>query len=130
MAWVNGKSFRLFLPTFADVLIWCKALERCESLRKIIGHQESMQMLFQVVMGLVVILFHGGIFARTVHTFHLAIGPGMVGFGQPMVNTMLMTDAIKDMVQGLAIALPIGELDAIIGEHRVDLLRYGSHQGP
>ena len=87
-------------------------------------------MLFQVVMSLVVIIFHGGIFERTVHTFHLAIGPGLGGFGQPMVTTMLMTDAIKDMVKGVSIALPIGELDAIIGEHRVELLRYGSHQVP
>jgi hypothetical protein len=54
----------------------------------------------------------------------------MVGFGQPMVNTILMTDAIKDMVKGVDIALPIGELDAVIGEHRVDLVGYGSNQAP
>ena len=130
MAWVDGKAFWLFLPAFADVLIRCKSCERFESLREIIGHQEGLQMLFQVVMSLVVMLFHGGLFERTVHPFHLAVGPGMVGFGQPMVNTILMTDAIKDMVKGLAITLPIGKLDAVIGEHGLDLVGYSSNQVP
>ena len=57
MAWIDGKAFWLFLPALTDVLIGGKAFERFESLREIIGHQESMEMLFQVVMGLVIILF-------------------------------------------------------------------------
>jgi hypothetical protein len=130
MAWVDGKAFRLFLPAFADVLIRGQAFERFESLREIIGHQEGLQMLFQVVMSLIVILFHGGLFERAVHPFDLAIGPGMVGCGQPMVNPMLMTDAIKDMMKGLDIALPIGKLNTVIGEHRVDLVGYGGYQIP
>jgi hypothetical protein len=112
------------------IAIWYKALQRFESLRAIIGHSKSRQMPFQVVMGFVVIPFHGGRFARTVHPFHLAIGPGMVGFGQPMVKPMFMTDAIKDMVNGIDIALPMGERDAVIGEHRVDLLGSGSAHVP
>ena len=57
MAWVDGKAFRFFLPALADVLIRRKSLERFESLCEIIGHQKGIQMLFQVVMGVVVILF-------------------------------------------------------------------------
>jgi hypothetical protein len=34
----------------------------------------------------------------------------MVGFGQPMVNPIFMTDTIKDMVKGVSIALPMGDL--------------------
>jgi hypothetical protein len=130
MAWVDGKAFWLFLPAFADVLIRCQSFERFESLREIIGHQEGMQMLFQVVMGHVVIPFYGGLFERAIHPFHLAIGPRMVGFGQPMVNPVCTTDAIKDMVKGIAITLPIGKLDAVIGEHRLDLVGYSSNQVP
>jgi hypothetical protein len=87
-------------------------------------------MLLQVVMGLRVILFHGGLFERTVHPFDLAIGPRMVGFGQPRINPILLADAIKDMVKGVDIALAIGELDAIISEHRVDLIGDGGHHVP
>ena len=68
-----AKTFGLFLPAFADVLIGGQAFEGFESFREVIGHQEGMYMLFQVVMGLILILFHGGLFEHTVHAFHLAI---------------------------------------------------------
>ena len=87
-------------------------------------------MFFQVLVGLVVIFFHGGVFERAVHAFHLAIRPGMVGFGQPMVDAILMTDAIKNMLKCVLIALAIGELDAMIGQYGVDLVRYGGDQVP
>jgi hypothetical protein len=73
-------------------------------------------------MGFVVIPFHGGLFERTVQPFHLAIGPGMGAFEQPLVKPIVTTDALKDLVQGLDSALPMGEPDAVIGEHRVALL--------
>jgi hypothetical protein len=57
MVRINGKSFRLFLSASVDVFIRGKAFERFESFREVIGHQEGLQMLFQVVMGLVVIRF-------------------------------------------------------------------------
>jgi hypothetical protein len=52
----------------------------------------------------------------------------MVGFGQPMVDAMRLADSVKDMLKGIVIALVIGELDAIIGEHRVDFGGHGGHQ--
>jgi hypothetical protein len=53
---------------------------------------------------------------------------GMVGFGQPMVNAMLMADAIGDMAKGILIGLAVGELDAIIGQHGVKLVGHGGDQ--
>ena len=38
-----------------------------------------------------------------------------------MVNLMFMRDAIDDIVKGTDITLPTGELDAVSGEHRVEL---------
>jgi hypothetical protein len=130
MVRIRGKPCWLFVPALTDVLIGCDSFERFESLREVIGHQEGMQMLFQVVMGLVVILLHGGVFERAVHAFYLAIGPRMVGFGQPMVDAILLTDAIKDMVKCIDITLAVGELDAVIGSHRVDLIGHGGNQVP
>jgi hypothetical protein len=46
------------------------------------------------------ILLHGGFFECPIHAVYLAIGPAMVGFGKPMVNAMLMADAIEDMAEG------------------------------
>jgi hypothetical protein len=81
-------------------------------------------------MGLIVICLHRRFLERPVHAFDLAIGPRMVGFGQPRINPILLADAIKDMMKGLDIALAIGELDAIISEHRVDLIGDGGHHVP
>jgi hypothetical protein len=59
------------LSASAEVLIRHESFERFKSLREVIGHQESMQMLLQVVMGLIVILFHRGVFGCAVHPFYL-----------------------------------------------------------
>jgi hypothetical protein len=81
-----------------------------------------------MVMGLIVILFHGGVFERAVHAFHLAIRPGMVGFGEAVLDAILLADALKDMLKGVDIALAVGELPAVIGEHGVELVGDGGHQ--
>jgi hypothetical protein len=130
MVRIRGKALGLFVPAVTDVLIRGESCERFKSLREVIGHQERMQMLFQVVMGLVVILFHGGVFARAVHAFDLAIGPGMVGFGQPMGDAILTTATIKDMMKGIDIALAVGELNAVISSHRVDFIGHGGNHVP
>jgi hypothetical protein len=127
MVRIHGKSSRLFLPASADVFISCESLERLESLGKVIGHPEGLQVRFQVVVGLVVTLFYSGVFARAVHPFHLPIRPGMVGFGQPMVDAMLLTDAIKNMLKGVYIALTVAELDAVISQHRMDLIGHNGN---
>src|SRR5262245_65992935 len=103
MAWVNGQAFWLFLPASANVFKRCEAFERFESPGDMIGHQEGLQRRFQGAMGLVVVLFHGSILERAVHAFHWPVRPGMVGLGEPMVDTMLLTDAIKHMLNGIAI---------------------------
>jgi hypothetical protein len=128
MVRIDGKSCWLLLPALTDVLIGGESLQRFEALREIIGHRESMQMFLQVVMSLVVIHLHVGFFACAVHAFHLAIGPGMVGFGEPMVDAMLMADAIEDIVEGVLIALPVGTLEIVIGQHGVDLVWHGGDQ--
>jgi NAD dependent epimerase/dehydratase family enzyme len=114
MVRIDGKAFRLFVPALTAVLISGESLKRFESLGEVIGHQEALQMFFQVVMSLVVILFHGGVFERAVHAFYLAIGPGVVGFGQSMVDAILLTDTIKEMMECLDIALAVGEVNAVI----------------
>jgi hypothetical protein len=116
MVRIPDKAFLLFFLASADILIRRESFACIELLGEVVGHQESIQVRFQMVMGLIVILFHGGVFERAVHAFSLAIRPGMIGFGQPMVDALLLADATKDMLKGILIALPVGELDAIIGQ--------------
>ena len=79
-------------------------------------------------MAQVVMFLHGGIFERAVHSFHLAIGIRMIGLGEPMADARLRADTIEDAIEGLLIARPVGELDAVIGQHRVDLVEHGGDQ--
>ena len=87
-------------------------------------------MLLQAVMGWVVILFHGRVFARAVQACDLAIRPGRVGVGQPRGKAILLPDASNEMVKGLDIALALGARNAVIGQPRVDLLGHGGHHVP
>jgi hypothetical protein len=108
MVRIRGQACWLFVPALTDVLIGCESFERFEALREVIGHQEGMQMRFQVVRGLVVIRFHSGVFARAVHAFDLALGPRMVGFGELMADAIVLTDTLKAMMQGVDLALAVG----------------------
>jgi hypothetical protein len=89
-----------------------------------------MHLLLQVAMRLVVLRLHRRLVARAVPPFHWTMGPGRVGVGQPMVNPMLMTDTINAMVQGVAVALPVRALKAMIGEPRVELRGHSHHHVP
>jgi hypothetical protein len=130
MVRIPGKAFWLFLPASAEVCIRGESFERLESLGEVRGQQECLQVGFQGLVGLVVICFHRGVFARAVHAFHWASRPGMVGVGQPMVAARLMTDAITEMLKGVLLALAVGKLEAMIGQPGVDRVRYGGDQVP
>lgn len=122
MVRIADKAVWLFVPASTDGLIRREPFEHFEALGNVIGHREHRQVLSQGVVSLVMIFLHGGLFERAVHAFDLPIHPGMISCGQPMGHAMLLTDAIKDVLTSVLIALPIGELDAMIGQHRVDLV--------
>jgi hypothetical protein len=130
MVRIDGQAFRLFLPALADGLIRGQAGAGVESFREILGHQEGMQMRVQVGMGLLVIRVDGGLFARTVPPFHLAVGPRMGGVGPPMVHAIRMTHAVNEGVQGVEIAWAMRDLEAVIGAPRRALVGHGRPPGP
>jgi hypothetical protein len=80
-------------------------------------------MLFQVLMGLIIVFFDRGFFESSIHTLHLAMSPGMMSFGQPMGDGVFLTDACKDVCEGIFILFPIRKLDAVIGEYGVKCVR-------
>src|SRR5690606_10753547 len=68
-----------------------------------------------------------------VHTLDLAIGPRMIGFGEPVFDAVLAADAIehvRTVARGWAIAVPrcMAELDAVVGQHGVDVVGHGLDQ--
>jgi hypothetical protein len=96
MVRIHGQAFGLFGPAMTDIFIGGKPPEGFESLGEIVGHQEGLEGLLEVLMGLVGVWFDCGVLERLIQAFHVAIGPGMIGFGQPMGAGVFITDPCKD----------------------------------
>jgi hypothetical protein len=47
---------------------------------------------------------------------------------QPMINAILLTESIENAKERVLSAFPIDELDAVIGQDGVDLVRYSSDE--
>lgn len=90
-------------------------------------------MLSQSRVGVVVVAPDGRFFERAVHAFDLAVRPRVVGPGQAMFDIVFAADAIEHVgavLRGWSIAVlrHVTELDAVAGEHGVDLVRYRHDQ--
>ena len=48
--------------------------------------------------------------------------------GEPVLDAMLMADNVEDMVEGILIALAVGELNTVVGEYGVNLVGYRGEQ--
>jgi hypothetical protein len=101
MVRVAAKAFWLFLPTLTNIFIRGTPSEGFESLGEVVRHQEGVEVCFQVLMGLIIVFFNCRFLERSIHALHLAIGPGMVSFGQPMGDCVFLTDACKDVLEGI-----------------------------
>lgn len=71
---------------------------------------------------------HGGLFDCAVHSFDLTIGPGVFHLGQPVLDPMLSADPVEDVLHREDVALAMGELDAVVGQHGVEPIRNGGDQ--
>lgn len=63
--------------------------------------------------------------------FSLAVGPRVIRFGQPMLDTVLPADVLEDMDEPAPVlaALRLNELNAVVGQHGVDIVWHGPDQG-
>jgi hypothetical protein len=70
----------------------------------------------------------GRVLDGAVHPLDLSVGPGVLYLGEPVLDAMLITHAIEDVFEGVAIADPVGELDAVVCQHDVDGVGNGCDQ--
>ena len=79
-------------------------------------------------MIIVVIPLDCGVLDCSVHSLNLTVNPWMVGFGQPMLNPVRVTDDVKThrpRMCCISVSELLGELDAIAGEDGVDVIGDG-----
>jgi len=77
---------------------------------------------FQAREIIVVEGLHRCVLDGAVHPLGLAVCPGMVGFGEPMLDAVLIADTIEDVNPPAcgrtgAVSRRVGKLDAIVGQH-------------
>src|SRR6201987_1980266 len=130
---IECKSMRFFLPASADKFVGGEAAESLESFGEVVGSEEVAEVNVQLLMAVVVVALTRAFFDGAVHTLDQAVSPGMVRFGQPVVDAMPKTDPVKRMAAkagrwSLAILRQIGELDAVVGEQGVDAIRNSRDQ--
>ena len=75
MARVEIEFIGFVCPAFTDEFIWREPFERLQSAPVIVGIDEVIKVLFQLVMIVVVIPLDRCFLDRAVHAFNLAIGP-------------------------------------------------------
>jgi len=116
------------------VLVGREALESLQTPSKVVGINEGLQVLSQLVVAVVVVALDRGFLDRAIHALDLSVGPGMVGLGRSVLDVVGQADSIEHMqAQSRRGAVPSGrqvaELDAVVGEDRVDPVGHGVEQG-
>lgn len=107
--WIEPEAFGLVCPAFADVFVGCQPVQRLEATPEIVGFDEVLQVLAELIVVVVVEPLDGGLLDRAVHPFDLPVRPGMFHFGEPVLDAVVVADAVEDV-------LAVGELDSVVGE--------------
>ena len=88
MGWIESKSVWGLSSEFAEIFVECETFEGFKSSGEVVGPKEVGQVLFELVVGVVEVSFDRSVFDSPVHPFDLPVGPGMVGLGEPVFDSM------------------------------------------
>ena len=126
---------------FADELVGREAFEGLEPSPEVVGADEVGEVLAQLVVIVVMEAFDGRVLDRAIplpgsglpanrerDPLDLAIRPGVLDLGQPVVDLMLAADPVADVLAGMNVPIVVGELAAVIGQHDVDAVRHSGGQ--
>jgi hypothetical protein len=128
MAWIDRQPVWFLWPDFTNVFIGSQSLQGFEALGAVIGHQEGVKRLLQVLMRLVIGLLDGGFLSCPVQALDVAMGPGGIGGREPVCNRMCVADTCQDRFEGLLVLFPAGARDPGSGQHGMDAIGHGHDQ--
>src|SRR5438046_4450302 len=89
MVWIECEALWLFCPESAGVFVGRKSFEGLESSGEVVGGDEVCEVTAQLIVSLVEEAFDGGFFEGSIHALDLAVGPGIFGFGEAVVDVGL-----------------------------------------
>ena len=116
------------------MLVGRETSEGLKPLGEVVGHEEGMDVRFELSVRAVMVALDGRLLEGSVHPLDLTIGPRMVGFGQPMLDAVGMAKPVEHMDAPTSrgpepVLRQVRELDAVIGQHGVDFVGDGFDQG-
>ena len=130
---IQSESSGLLCPELANTLEGGQAAETFEALREIVGIEERGEVRAKALVSLVVETPNRGVLDGAVHPFDLAVRPGVVEFGEAMVDAELGACQVKGVSpEGLPISEPLlnlpdtpaamrrCELKAVVRQNRVN----------
>ena len=82
-------------------------------------------------MAFVVEAFDGRLLDRAVHPFDLSVGPRMVRLCEPVLDVVCLADHVEAHLArpgSVPVSGLLGELDAVVGQDRVDSVRHRCQQ--
>ena len=104
-----------------------EAFEGLEPSTIVVGVDEVGEVAFELIVAVVVIALDGGFLDGSVHAFDLTVGPGVLDLGQSMLDAVLSAthlEHVRDVSRGRSVSVAgrEGELDAVVGKDRMDLV--------
>src|SRR5208283_5434392 len=134
---IECESLRLLCPELADELIRREAFERLQPARKIVSGDEVREMRPQLGVRFVEVEFDRRVLDCAVHALDLPVGPRMLRFRQPMVDVVAgacklegvraesssLSEHLLDHRRAPSLAGWVSEMNSVVGEHRMDLVR-------
>ena len=124
---IELESLGFFCPHFADELVGSEALQGLQAPTIVVGVDEHGEVGLELLVAVVVVAFYGGFLDGPVHPFDLAVGPGMLHFGKPVLDAVLTAahvEHVRHVASGRAVGVARreGELDAVVRQDGVDLV--------
>ena len=126
--WIYDEVVWVWSPSLADILVRREAFKRFEPSCKIVRCDMDAQLLMIIVL----IALDCGVIDCSAHLLDLTISPWMVGFGQPMLKSVCVTDHVKThrpRMYCVSISGLLGELDAVVRQNCVQLVWNGFQHG-
>src|SRR5215470_6625761 len=100
---IEGEPFRLARSALADELVWSEAFEGLQAPPEIVGADEVIEVTFKLLMTVVMVALDGGFLDGAVHSLDLAIGPGMIDFGETVLDAVFSAsqgEHVSDELRG------------------------------
>ncbi len=123
MGRVTGKDSRVLLPLSTDKFVRRKPAQGLQALGVVVGQQKGLQVLVELVGGLVVEALDGGFFDGAVHALNLAVGPRVRRLGQAVLHVVFPANAVKAVPTRQELVRLRRELHPIVGEHGMHFVR-------